>query len=733
MMEASELFIEIGVEEVPVAELNPAAEYLSNSIRQLFASEHITFSDIKTWFTPRRLVLSIQGLSDKGEQTTTSYTGPRKEAAFDKEGKPTQAAIGFARSKGVDVESLHIVKLDKGEFVQVEIKKPGFSTKSLIRERLGSIILSIPFRKSMRWGDGKKGSKGSHDTRGSGEEAQVIRFIRPIRWLVVLYHGAVLPVSIGSVKASSYTYGLRTSNRKKIKITGSDSWLKAMKTEKIQPEFAQRILDIRTMADSLAHEAGGRAMIDDYLHNAITNLVESPAAILGRFDKRFMNMPEEVIMSVMETHQKYIPVRNDQGGLMPYFIGTSNNPYGNKALIRKGYERVLNARLEDAEFYYREDIKQPLEFYVELLKGMTFYPGLGSLYDKTQRIINIASFLCDEVKVDEALKIATLQAAKLCKADLATRLVSEFPELQGVIGQYYAGKNNTSTPLVAYAIAEQYSKGVPATSSGKIVSVADKVDTLVGFFSIGEVPTGTQDPYGLRRAAISILVTLAPIVPSGVPLPTPDLHVSIKQLIDTGISQYQHITNKDDLRNAILQFLYTRLDGILTEKYVLQQVEAITTGNEHYVKDSTNIKKLIVAVLATEPDYIFEADHRINALKDIVFKPDFEPLFLAFKRIINISKNHTGAAVKPDLFVEPTEKALYDKYLTVHAEVQTSLATRDYIGYIQALEKLVPEINAFFDKVLVMSEDEDIKTNRLNLLAKIKNLVMQVLDITKLT
>ena len=722
VVHSPELFIEIGVEEIPVAEINPAIEFLSNSIRQLFESEHITFKKITTFSSPRRLALSFAEVSDKGGSSSTTYTGPRKEAAFGKDGNPTQAAIGFARSKGVDAGALQVVRLDKGEFVQVEIKKPGAQTKTLIKERLRSIILTSPFRKSMRWGD-KEGNANNSE--------RSIRFIRPIRWLVVLYGGKVVPLTIGDVKASSFTYGLRTGNGKRIKVNGVDSWLKVMQKEKILPDVAARKKIIEKQTQEMAKRVKGQAQPDSALLDTITNLVESPVAVLGSFDKRFTNLPQEVIMSVMKTHQKYVPITDIKLKLMPYFIGISNNPYGDKAIIKRGYEKVLTARLEDAEFYYREDIKQPLEFYVELLKGMTYYPGLGSLYDKTQRIVAIASFLCNEIKVDEALKIVTLQAAGLCKADLATRLVSEFPELQGIVGKHYCLLKDPSAGIAATAIGE-HRNSVPGSMPGALISIADKADTIVGFFSIGEVPTGTQDPYGLRRAAISILLTLAPIVPPDVPLTAQDLPVSIKELIDIGIGQYRHITNKDELRNAILHFLYTRLEGILTEKYVLRQVEAIATDNEHYLKDTTNMKKLIVAVLATEPDYIFDADRRINALKDIVFKPDFEPVMLAFKRVINISKNHNPDEVAPELLVEPSEKALYDKYLAVNAEVQSSLATRNYIGYIQTLEKLVPEINIFFEKVLVMSENQNIRTNRLNLLAKMKNLVMQVLDITKL-
>lgn len=697
----SELFIEIGVEEVPVAEINPAVEHLTNTLSELFKSDGINFDSCGTYSTPRRLVACFQGIEDKGKSEIITYTGPRKEAVFDKDGNPTQAAIGFARSKGIDVKSLKIVKLDKGEFVQTEIKKPGIQTKTLIKERLKDIILNIPFRKSMRW------------------DSESIRFIRPIRWLVVLYNGKVVPVTIGGVKALAYTQGLRTDSSKKIKITGLDSWLKAMKKGKILPEFEDRRKKIKQQADALTRKAGWQAVPDIELLDTITNLVESPLAIMGSYDKRFMNLPEEVIMSVMKTQQKYIPVVDKKLVLMPFFIGISNNPSGDKTVIRKGYERVLRARLEDAEFYYHQDIKQPLEAYIEQLKGMVLNPTLGSLYDKTQRIVNIASFLCDEIKVDAPLKIVTLKAAELCKADLATRLVSEFPELQGIIGRHYIQSKGASSKPVADAVYEHTSKELPQTLAGAILSIADKTDTLIGFFSIGEVPTGTQDPYGLRRAAIGIInATLHK-----------NIEIDIKRLIKLSIDQYQHITDKDKnrLSKQALDYIYGRLVGILRERHYSElslEAEIQSKGDPIY--------KLIDAVLATEPDDILEVDQRVGALKDIVFKPDFEPIMLAFKRVINISKNHTAGEVNLDLLLEPSEKALYDKYLAMEPKVQSVLANRNYISYIELLKELVPEINTFFDKVLVMSDNENIRTNRLNLLAKIKYLVMQVLGITKL-
>jgi glycyl-tRNA synthetase beta chain len=364
---------------------------------------------------------------------------------------------------------------------------------------------------------------------------------------------------------------------------------------------------------------------------------------------------------------------------------------------------------------------------------MVYNPVLGSLYDKTQRISALSSYLCDEIKADGALKVVTLEAARLCKADLATRLVSEFPELQGIIGKYYIQDSRLKiqnsefkTKQVADAVYEHSSKEVPQTLPGAVVSIADKIDTLVGFFSIGEVPTGTQDPYGLRRAAIGILNIL---------LPTEQyrqIELNIKALIDITIAQYKHINNKEELKAFLLSFFYTRLEGIFTAKYVMQGSEAAITEHGSHLKDNTNIKKLIDAVIATEPDDILEADQRINALKDVVFKPDFEPIMLAFKRVINISKKHIAGEVNGELLAEPSEKVLYNSYLEIEPKIQSALAKGNYIGYINLIQNLVEPINTFFDKVLVMSDNENIKNNRLNMLAKIKNLVMQVLDITKL-
>jgi len=699
----SELFVEIGVEEVPAAELEPAVNSLSNAIWQLFKSEHTDFTDITTYFTPRRIAVCINGLKDRGEQTTIVYPGPRAESAYDKDGKPTQAAIGFARSKGVSVNALKIAALKKGAFVQIEVKKKGILTKALVRQRLANAILNIPFRKSMRWGN------------------EDIKFIRPVRWLIVLYNGKVVPVSIGSVKAASYTTGLRTGKNKRLKIKDHISYLKTMEQEGVIVSFKKREDAILTQARRLAEGINGKAEPDTELLETVANLTEAPDAVIGKFDKRFMDLPEEVIMSVMKVHQKYIPVLNEDYQLMPYFIGISNNPHGKKDIIRKGYERVLHARLEDAEFYYNQDIKQPLDAYVELLKGMVLNPVLGSLYDKTLRIEAVSAFIADAAKVDESTRKIALKAARFCKADLATRLVAEFPELQGTIGRHLIKLvKEADSKFVADAVYEHNSKDAPQTSAGAVVSIADKIDTVVGFFSIGQIPTGTQDPYGLRRASIGIINTIL----------HRDFELDIKELIKFSISRYKHIIDKDGLRRQVLDYIYGRFKGILRSRHYLEESFAAMVESK-----GNTIDKLIDAVLVTQPENILEADQRITGLKDIVFKKDFELDFLAFKRIINITKNcNTPEYGEPDssLFAQPEEKLLYDKYMAILPETETQLAKRNYTDYIRLLKEIVPQINTFFDKVLVMCDDKKVKSNRLKLLAKIKNFVMRILDITKL-
>lgn len=692
----SELFIEIGVEEMPVAEISTAVNYLLNSLQDLFKSEHIHFKEIKTFSTPRRLAFYITEISDKSEPSIITYTGPKKESAFDNDGNPTQAAIGFARSKGVDIKLLKPVKLDKGEFVQVQVKKPGIPTKTLLRKNLRELFLGIPFSKTMRWG------------------IDDIRFIRPIRWLTILYNDKVLSLSIGNIKAGLYTYGLRIGSKNPRKITSFDTWQDVLKKDKIIPDAQKRKDKIRKESLNLAKKLNGEPLDDPKLLDTITNLVESPVAIVGSFDKRFMNLPEEVIVGVMKIHQKYIPILKN-GKLIPYFIGISNNPYGNRKIIRKGYERVLTARLEDAEFYYNQDIKKPLESYIELLKGIVFFPTLGSLYNKTQRIVNVSSFICDMIKTNEQTMELLLKAAKLYKADLATRLVSEFPELQGIIGAHYVLKQDEKNTDIANIIKEQYN--LPTSLSSAIVYIADKIDTIVGFFGIGQVPTGTQDPYGLRRAAIGIINAIF----------QHRIELNIKNLIEFSFDTYNNLPefvslNKDKsaVSKSVLSYLYGRLEGVLQERFYSEE------------SLSEKIRKLINAVIATEPHNILEVNLRIHGLKDIVFKKEFEPILLAFKRILNITKNHPKKDVFVDLLVELPEKVLYDKYLEIQPKVLSAIAKRNYIDYINQISILVNPINTFFDKVLVMTDDEKIRNNRLNLLANIKNLVMEVVDITKL-
>ncbi len=721
----SELFIEIGVEEIPVNEIKTAIDHISRSLWMLFTNDHLFESEsntieevCQTYTTPRRLAVCFNGLADKGRPVSITCTGPRKESAYDKEGNPTAAAIGFARSKGMDVSDLKIVKLEKGEFVQLELKKSEINTDVLIREQLTDMILNIPFKKSMRWvKDG-------------------ISFIRPIRWFVVLYNQRVVPVSIGDIKSSSFTSGILLEN-KKIKVLDCKSYLNVLKSHKIIPSFDHRKSIISDQAKLIAEDVHGTAVLDNELLDTLSNLVESPVAILGTFDSRFMNLPKEVIISVMKDHQKYIPVEKNNSELMPYFIGISNNPYGDNDVIRKGYERVLHARLEDAEFYYNEDIKQPLASYVELLKGMIFNPELGSLYDKTQRIVAISSYLCDEIgfknkslvpssgrepvpfakggilsqPIDENSTIMTLKAAQLCKADLATRLVSEFPELQGTIGRQYLVLENKGYERIAQAIYEHhlpkgFSPELPESLIGAVVSIADKVDTLIGFFSIGELPTGTQDPYGLRRAVIGIINTIVKF----------QLELDLKLIIDFGIDMYRHINDKEKLSRQIMNYIRIRLKGIIKEGINMDDM-------------------LIEAVIETKPVNIIEVEQRIRALSDTVLKKEFEPVYLAYRRAINITKGYKTSnndKVDTSLFVESCEKDLYNKYLEVYKLAQPKLANRDYKGYIKTLETLIPHINLFFEQVLVMTENLDVRNNRLLMLTNIGMLINQLLDITKL-
>ncbi|MCL4478697.1 MAG: glycine--tRNA ligase subunit beta [Deltaproteobacteria bacterium] len=721
----SELFIEIGVEEIPVNEIKPAIEHISRSLWMLFTNDHLFESEsntieevCQTYTTPRRLAVCFNGLADKGKPVSITCTGPRKESAYDQKGKPTTAAIGFARSKGMDVSDLKVVKLEKGEFVQLELKKPGINTDVLIREQLKDIILNIPFKKSMRWvKDG-------------------ISFIRPIRWFVVLYNQRVVPVSIGEIKSSSFTSGILLEN-KKIKVLDCKSYLNVLKSHKIIPSFDHRKSIISDQAKLIAEDVHGSAVLDNELLDTLSNLVESPVAILGTFDSRFMNLPKEVIISVMKDHQKYIPIEKNNSELLPYFIGISNNPYGDNDVIRKGYERVLHARLEDAEFYYNEDIKQPLASYVELLKGMIFNPELGSLYDKTQRIVAVSSYLCDEIgfknksrvtssgrepvpfakggilfqPLDETSIIMTLKAAQLCKADLATRLVSEFPELQGTIGRQYLVLENKGYERIAQAIYEHhlpkgFSPELPESLIGAVVSIADKVDTLIGFFSIGEQPTGTQDPYGLRRAVIGIINTIVKF----------QLELDLKLIIDFGIDMYRHINDKEKLSRQIMNYILIRLKGIIKEGINMDDM-------------------LIEAVIETKPVNIIEVEQRIKALSDTVLKKEFEPVYLAYRRAINITKGYKTSnndKVDTSLFVESYEKDLYNKYLEVYKLAQPKLANRDYKGYIKTLETLIPHVNLFFEKVLVMTENLDVRNNRLLMLTNIGMLINQLLDITKL-
>ncbi|MEK7851732.1 MAG: glycine--tRNA ligase subunit beta, partial [Deltaproteobacteria bacterium] len=618
-----ELFLEIGTEEIPAGLIPDALTGMSIFLEKELKSLGIKPVDIKTFGTPRRLVLSLAGVAEKEEDVSMQVLGPAKKAAFDDKGNVSKAAEGFARSQGVDVSVMKIVETPKGEYLAVQKEVKGRKTIDLLQEVLPKLISSIPFRKSMRWGD------------------LDVRFARPVHWMVALYGGEVIPFTFGDVKSGNESRGHRFMAPESFKVSGLSDYLE--KTEKafviVDQNKRKEIIEkqVKTLASSVNSTAIPQNISTHTYHElveTVSYIVEYPVAFRGDFDKEFLRLPKDVLVTSMRKHQKYFPLEDSSGNLLNHFIAVSNTQAKDMDVVKRGNERVLRARLSDAAFFYNEDRKIPLEKRVERLKGIVFQAKLGTVYEKMERFKNIAESLADTLKPE--VKETVSRAAYLCKADLITGMVGEFPELQGIMGREYAVASSENGG-VAEAIYDHYlprSAGdVPPNSDvGSVLSIADRIDTICGCFGIGEVPTGTKDPFALRRHTIAIINIIL----------VKNYRLSISRLIDKSLELLSgKITRPaEDVKKDVTEYIKVRLQNILT--------------SDGYPID------LVDAVLSADFDDIVKSVKIVKALSELKKRPDFEPLAIAFKRAVNITKGTVITTVDTSLFQHAIEKELYE-------------------------------------------------------------------------
>ena len=668
-----DLLFEIGVEEIPSAPLYNAITQVEERVPVALKAARLGYRDIAVYGSPRRLAVVVRDLADCQDDVTLRHKGPAAKAAFDADGQPTKAAEGFARGKGVSVADLRIEDTEGGSYVFAVVDEPGRPAIEVLPAMLGTLTTSIDWPKSMRWGSG------------------TARFIRPVRWLVALLGDAVVPVEFAGIAAGRTTVGHRFLGSS-LALGSAGEYLGALRSVKVIASQQERSLMLRAAIDAAAEGAGGRAVVPETTFAEVVNLVEWPTVAAGHFDEAFLAVPREVLEEAMESHQRYFPVEGP-GGLLPSFVVAHNGDPAKTDAIVAGHERVIRARLADAAFFYREDLKRPLEAYVEPLDVIVFQEKLGSLGDKARRVEALARSLAKraDVAADDAAYAA--RAAHLAKADLVTHAVIEFTSLQGVMGGYYAQASGES-PEVARAIVEHYrprfsGDELPSTTAGMLVSAADKLDTIAGIIAIGQGPTGSSDPFALRRFAIGVL---AMIVDGG-------LAITLDEAIRAALAGYAETLpdlDREATGSAIKEFLVGRLEGVLKER-----------GHAY---------DTVAAVLATSADDPADALARAGALTRMrSAEAAIQDLSVAFTRARNLSKPELGTAAEAS-FMGAEEGALAIALDRAERDAADALTIRDYDRLLGVLAELRTPIDAFFDSVLVMDPDERLRTMRLQLL-----------------
>lgn len=679
------LLLEIGTEEVPAHVMPGILSQLKENAAKTFEELRIEYKNIKTLGTPRRSALLLEGLAEQQADLSKENRGPAVNIAFDADGNPTKAAQGFARGQGVKPEEL----VTKDGYVYAMVHEKGGQTVDLLGDTLKGLVDGLNFPNNMHWAD------------------LDYKFIRPLRWLVALYGQDVIDFEVANVKSGRTSRGHRFLSEGDFEIANAEDYVEACRKASIIVDQNERCEMIRQQIAEVAAANGGQAEVNEDLLEEVLYLVEYPTALCGKFDEKYLALPAEAVITPMRDHQRYFPVLKD-GQLLPLFITIRNGGKEHLETVQHGNERVLRARLEDAQFFFDEDRKKTLEQHGEKLKTVVFQDGLGTIYDKALRLEVLAGYIADAIGANEQDKKDAVRAAKLAKADLVTGMVTEFTELQGVMGREYALLDG-ETKAVAQAIDEHYmprfaGDSQPASVAGRIVSLADKIDTIVGTFSRGLIPTGSQDPFALRRQALGIVNMLKEA----------QYHISLSQLVAKAMEllNIADAGQQAKLQNDVADFMKLRLKNVLAD-----------SGIRYDVVD---------AVFVTVDD-IYGVFLRAQAVNEAV-KQDMEKTIQAFVRTGNIARKaeDVQAAVEADLLAEQVEKDLCKAYEAAASKVEKEIVAQDYAGAIATLSQLAAPIDAFFDGVMVMDKDEKIKNNRLGLLKLVDNLICQVADFSKI-
>ena len=689
MSQTTDLLIEIGTEELPPKALKSLSDAFTAGVVSGLKDAALETGSVTSYAAPRRLAVLINDIPVKQADQLVERKGPAKAAAFDAEGKPTKAVEGFARSCGVSAFDLDEIETPKGIWLVFRQEVAGKDTSELVADIVNKSLAKLPIPKRMRWG------------------ASDIEFVRPVHWIVMMLGDQVINAEILGIQSGNTTRGHRFHHPDTITIKTASSYAEQLHQQgHVIADFEARRAEVRRQAEESAKKVGGVVQIDENLLDEVTALIELPIAVSGSFGEEFLQVPQECLISSMQDHQKYFPVVDTNNTLMPYFITTSNIKSSNPDAVRQGNERVIRPRFADAKFFWDQDCKVSLESNREATKKIVFQQKLGTLFEKTERVSKLAGFIAEQIGAN---KQQAMRAAELSKCDLLSNMVQEFPELQGIMGSYYA-KHDNEADDVAAAMQEQYQPGfagdvIPAGEIGKVLSLADRLDTIVGIFAIDMKPTGSKDPFSLRRAALGALR----IIIEG------KLTIDLKALLVEAASGLQ---DKVDASSAV-ESAYS---------FVMDRLKA-------YYQDQGINSDTVNSVASLQPKQPLDFDQRVKAVADFRSLPESESLAAANKRISNILKKvetKIPSAVDEKLLNEDAEKTLFKAVIALQRTVKPLYANGEYSKALTSLAVLRDDVDNFFDNIMVMDEDLSLRDNRLALLSQLRGLFLEVADLSRL-
>lgn len=682
--------LEIGTEEIPAGYINPALSQLEATLTQKLSEARIGYGRVRTMGTPRRLSIIIDEMAFRQEPKVTETLGPPVKIALDDKGEYTQAALKFAEKVGATVADLSVVVNEKGEYVAAQVEEETLETIDFLAKELPELILKLAFPKKMRWGNG------------------LIEFARPIQSLVALFGSEVVNFALEDLKSQNHTFGHRFLAPEPIRLNHALEYEEKLEEAYVTPDIAKRREMLVAAITEAVKMTGGEILEDYELVDLVVNLVEMPYVVVGSFDSSFLEIPDEVLITSMREHQKYFSVvdKND-GKLLPHFVVVSNMHAADMAVVAKGNERVLRARLEDAKFFFNADREVKLETRVQALDKVLFQAKLGSMLAKVKRIEALCGWFGSQITYVDKEQDNIIRAARLCKADLVSGMVVEFPKLQGVMGRVYAlndGENIACATAIEEHYMPTYSGGeLPASRIGGLLAIADKMDTICGCFSVGLIPTGAADPYALRRQSIGILQIIRKF----------NFNLKLRDLVVQSLQAFQ--CDNAETVAKVMDFLQARFQRLLEE--------------EGYAKD------VIAAVLGAGFNYVTDAELRVKALDKFKGKHYFEALAATFKRVVNILRKAEIKDVLPvnaALLKDEAEQALWEAVSEVKTTVETLLQKQKYEEALLAIAKIRAVVDGFFDDVMVMAEDEALRNNRLALLSQVGGLFRNIADFAKI-